>query len=71
MPNGDDPDFVRHHLPIIFDVPRALAADQRRMLEVLNLLSLQITQHLENDQRFQSILRRFGVEWGWEEGTWE
>jgi hypothetical protein len=66
-----DDDFVRHHLPIIFDVPRELADDPQRTVEVLNLLSLHITQHLEQDERFQRMLRRFGVEWGWELGTWE
>ena len=71
MANYDDPDFVRHHLPIIFDVPRALAADPQRMVDLLNLLAQQITMHLENDARFQGLLRRTGIEWGWEAGTWE
>ena len=69
--DSNDPDFVRHHLPIIFDVPQALAANHIRTNELLNLLSQQLTTLLEQDKRFQGILRRSGIEWGWEQGSWE
>lgn len=67
----DDPEFVRHHLAIILDVPERLAADPVRSREMLNLVSLRITEALEQDRRLQGLLQRLGIEWGWELGTWE
>lgn len=69
--DSNDPDFVRHHLAIIFDVPQALAADPVRSTDLLNLLSQHLTTLLEQDKRFQGILRRSGIEWGWEQGSWD
>ena len=68
---GHDPDFVRHHLPIILDVPIKLARHQTRSVDALNLISTVITETLEGNARLQALLRRYGVEWGWEQGTWE
>jgi hypothetical protein len=66
-----DEAFVRHHLPIILDVPERLAADPVRLADVLNLVCLRLTEGLERDERLQALLRRHGIEWGWEQGTWE
>jgi hypothetical protein len=66
-----DPDFVRHHLSIILDVPIKLARHPARSVDALNLISTVITETLEKDARLQALLRRYGVEWGWEQGTWE
>jgi hypothetical protein len=67
----EDPDFVRHHLPIILDVPTKLAARPVRSKEMLNLVTMLITEAIERDERVQAALKRTGIEWGWEKGTWE
>ncbi len=66
-----DDGFVRHHLPIILDVPARLAGNPVRSVEVLNLVCLRLTEALEKDTALQALLRRHGIEWGWEQGTWE
>lgn len=68
---SDDTEFVRHHLSIILDVPAKLAQHPVRSVEVLNLVCVRITEALEHDERLQIMLRRHGIEWGWEKGTWE
>ncbi len=68
---SDDPDFVRHHLPIILDVPEKLAQHPIQSVEFLNLVASRITELIEQDVRLQAILKRTGIEWGWEKGTWE
>ncbi|MDZ4717846.1 MAG: hypothetical protein SH847_05200 [Roseiflexaceae bacterium] len=68
---SDDPIFVRHHLPIILDVPEKLAKNPVRSVEVLNLICTCLTEAIEKDERLQVLLRRYGIEWGWEQGTWE
>jgi hypothetical protein len=30
-----------------------------------------ITEAIEHDERVQAALKRTGIEWGWEKGTWE
>ncbi|GAB4166691.1 MAG: hypothetical protein Fur005_27760 [Roseiflexaceae bacterium] len=69
--SADDPEFVRHHLAIIFDVPEKLAAKPKRMQEALNLICVKLTDAIERDEQLQALMRRYGVEWGWEKGTWE
>jgi hypothetical protein len=64
-------EFVRHHLPIILDVPAKLAGNPVRSVEVLNLICTKITEAIEHDERIQALLRRYGIEWGWDKGTWE
>jgi hypothetical protein len=66
-----DPDFVRHHLPIILDVPVKLAGNHVRSREVLNLITVRLTEALERDEALRALLTRYGIEWGWEPGTWE
>ena len=68
---SDDPDFVRHYLAIILDAPAKLAQDPVRSVELLNLVASRITEVIEQDARLQAILKRTGIEWGWEKGTWE
>jgi hypothetical protein len=68
---SDDPVFVRHHLPIILDVPEKLATKPVRSVVVLNLICTCLTEAIEHDERLQVLLRRYGIEWGWEKGTWE
>lgn len=67
-----DPEFVRHGLPLIFDVPARMAAEQEDyMLDMLNLLTTRLVEIVGEDKRLQGILRRTGIEWGWGEATWE
>lgn len=67
---GSD-EFIRHHMPLIFDVPADLVADRVRAVEILNLVSGRMIEVLENDPGFQNLLQRHGIEWGWEKATWE
>lgn len=66
-----DPEYVRHRLPLIFDVPKELAADRVRATEILNLVSGRMLELLESDARLNEIVRQFSIEWGWEQASWE
>lgn len=65
------PDFVRHSLTLVMDVPAALAADTQRMEDVLNAAVSRITELLDSDPRLRALLSSHGVELGWEAGSWE
>lgn len=68
---SNDPDFVRHTIPLIFDVPVALANKGAPATDALNLITNQIMDLIEQDKRTQALLARHGIEWGWGMGTWE
>ncbi|MEM8675777.1 MAG: hypothetical protein AAGF83_18165 [Cyanobacteria bacterium P01_G01_bin.67] len=68
----DDTNFVRHTVPLIFDVPAELPQNQgERAVDALNLLTTCIMDLIADDKRVQGIMRRHGIEWGWGEATWE
>jgi hypothetical protein len=64
-------DYTRHTLTLLFDVPAALSADPERMADVLNLLTMRMTDLIDGDAALQRTLRANGVEFGWEKGSWE
>ena len=70
MNQSPDPDFVRHTLPLIFDVPAARAA-KPLTIDMLNGLTSRIIELIENDERLQALLRRSKIEWGLGTATWE
>ena len=64
--------FVRHTVPIIFDVPVELPQNQgERLIDILNLLTTRIMDIIEQDKRAQGIMKRHGIEWGWGIASWE
>jgi hypothetical protein len=69
MITGDD--YTRHTFPILFDVPASLAANHEVMCDILNAAVSRITELIEADARLQALLRQHGIEYGWEEGSWE
>lgn len=64
-------DYTRHTFTILFDIPADLAANSEVMRDVLNAAASRITELIESDKRLQALLRRHGIEYGWEEGSWE
>lgn len=64
-------DYIRHTFTILFDVPADLAANNAVLRDVLNAAVSRITELIEADDRLQALLRRHGIEYGWEEGSWE
>lgn len=64
-------DYTRHTFTILFDVPAGLAAKNEVMRDVLNAAASRITELIESDERLQALLRQHGIEYGWEEGSWE
>jgi len=68
----DDQEFVRHTVPLIFDVPSALAMrGDDRAVDALNLLTARIMDVIAADRRTQALLQRYGIEWGWGDASWE
>ncbi len=63
--------YTRHTFTLLFDVPADLSANREVMCDVLNAAVSRITELLESDERLQNLLRRHGIEYGWEEGSWE
>lgn len=63
--------YIRHAFTLLFDVPADLAADRATTEDVLNVAVSRITELIEADSRLQELLRRHGIEYGWEAGTWE
>lgn len=68
--NADD-EYIRHTFRILFDVPVTLAANVEGMRDVLNAAASRITELIETDTRLQTLLRQYGIDYGWEEGSWE
>ncbi len=64
-------DYTRHTFTILFDVPADLAANNTVLRDALNAAVSRITELIEADDRLQALLRRHGIEYGWEEGSWE
>lgn len=64
-------DYCRYTFTILFDVPVNLAASREDMNDVLNAAVNRITELIETDTRLQALLRQYGIEYGWEEGSWE
>ncbi len=64
-------DYIRHTFTVLFDVPADLAANNAVLRDVLNAAVSRITELIESDDRLQALLRRHGIEYGWEEGSWE
>lgn len=69
MTSGD-PDFFRHAIPLIFDVP-AERAQSERTLDALNAATSRILELIDKDERLQALLRRSKIEWGIGQGSWE
>ncbi len=65
-----DPEYVRHSLPLIFDV-HVSRKDHAFTIEALNGLTSRIIELIEQDQKLQSLMRRGKIEWGLGDGTWE
>ncbi|MDW8215429.1 MAG: hypothetical protein RMJ55_17900 [Roseiflexaceae bacterium] len=63
--------YTRHIFTILFDVPADLSANREVMCDVLNAAVSRITELVESDVRLQTLLRQYGIEYGWEEGSWE
>ncbi len=63
--------YIHHSFTVLFDVPADLAADRATTEDVLNAAVSRITKLIEADPRLQELLRRHGIEYGWEAGTWE
>ncbi|MCS6839397.1 MAG: hypothetical protein RMJ54_05940 [Roseiflexaceae bacterium] len=63
--------YTRHTFTILFDVPANLTADREVTRDVLNAAVSRVTELIESDERLQTLLRRYGIEYGWEEGSWE
>lgn len=64
-------DYMRHTFTILFDVPADLSANREVMCDVLNAAVSRITELIDADERLQALLRQHGIEYGWEEGSWE
>jgi hypothetical protein len=64
-------DYTRHTFAILFDVPADLAANAGVMRDVLNAAVSRMTELIESDERLQTLLRQHGIEYGWDEGSWE
>lgn len=64
-------DYERHTFTLLFDVPTALVAQRETMADLLNAAVGRITELIEGDERLQALLRMSGIEYGWEEGSWE
>lgn len=64
-------DYTRHTFTILFDVPADLAVNSEVMRDVLNAAASRITELIESDTRLQALLHQYGIEYGWEEGSWE
>jgi hypothetical protein len=67
---SSDPEFVRHTIPLIFDVP-VERANKPFTQDALNGLTSRIIELIEQDERIQTLLRRSRIEWGIGDGTWE
>lgn len=65
-----DPNFVRHTLPLIFDLPADRAVTPRT-IDALNAATSRIVELIEQDERLQVLFRRMRIEWGLGTGTWE
>ncbi|MBC8162181.1 MAG: hypothetical protein H7Z42_13300 [Roseiflexaceae bacterium] len=68
--SGQDPEYVRHSLPLIFDV-QVSRKDHPFTIEALNGITSRIVELVEQDQKLQSLMRRGKIEWGLGDGTWE
>lgn len=64
-------DYIRHTFTILFDVPADVAANHEMTRDVLNAAVSRITELIETDARLQALLQQHGIEYGWEEGSWE
>lgn len=64
-------DYTRHIFTILFDVPADLATNGEVVRDVLNAAASRITELIESDTRLQALLQQYGIEYGWEEGSWE
>lgn len=70
MTSSSDPEFVRHTLPLIFDV-HVSRKDNPFTVEALNGATSRIIELIEQDEKVQRLLRRAKIEWGLGEGSWE
>ncbi|KAB8139616.1 hypothetical protein F8S13_27445 [Chloroflexia bacterium SDU3-3] len=70
MSTSPDPEYVRHSIPLIFDVPAA-RADRPLTVDMLQAATSRIIELIEKDERLQALLRRSKIEWGVGEGSWE
>ncbi|MGQ9547255.1 MAG: hypothetical protein ACUVSY_02920 [Roseiflexus sp.] len=66
-----DDTYIRQTFTILFDVPADLAAHPAITKDVLNAAVSRITELIEADTRLQALLRQYGIEYGWEAGSWE
>ncbi|ABU58676.1 hypothetical protein [Roseiflexus castenholzii] len=64
-------DYIRHTFTILFDVPADAAANHEMTRDVLNAAVSRITELIETDARLQALLQQYGIEYGWEEESWE
>jgi len=70
--SSPDPEYVRHTIPLIFDVPAArVSASSEQVADGLNIVTTLIMDTIAENKRIQATLRRYGIEWGWGQGTWE
>lgn len=68
----EDREYIRHTMNLIFDVPEdMLRGNKRQVAEILNGIFGRMAELVEADERTQRLMRRYGIMFGWEEGTWE
>lgn len=68
----NDDQYIRHTMPLIFDVPAAMAeADSEQVADVLNAVTGRIFDLIGADQRLQALLAQHGIDWGWGDASWE
>lgn len=64
--------YLRHTLPLIFDVPADRARRHpERLAELLNIITSKIVDQIDRDDELQDMLRRNGIDWGLGTGSWE
>jgi hypothetical protein len=68
----DDNQYIRHTMPLIFDVPAAMAeSDREQVADVLNAATGRIFDLISADERLQALLTQHGIDWGWGDASWE
>lgn len=67
-----DDRYVRHTLPMVFDVPATLAEqDSEQVTDALNIITARLFDLIGDDLALQQLFARYGIEWGWGSATWE